>query len=178
MGSHPLLEPTMLHNISALRLSAFAPFPSLSPVVVTFPGSEMMKAKKTWHSNRSLVMRMHLNLMKNSRHPVMRMVFADDESGGVSDDSGFDDSGFDDPEDSGSGGGGFASVNQSAGSNELRTDVETLQAQQEALITRVRELQEIIQTMERDLLRLRPSWKTPWAGLQDRPQRYSRKLKD
>lgn len=46
------------------------------------------------------------------------------------------------------GGGGFASVNQGAGSNELRTDVETLQAQQEALITRVRELQEIIQTME------------------------------
>ncbi len=76
--------------------------------------------------------------------------FADDsEGGGSSDDSGFDDSGFDDPpSDGGSGDGGFSSVNQGAGSNELRTEVETLQAQQEALITRVRELQEIIQTME------------------------------
>ncbi len=81
--------------------------------------------------------------------------FADDAGGG-SDDSGFDDSGFDDSgfedssADSGSGGssGGFSSVDQATGGGELRTDIETLQAQQEALITRVRELQEIIQTME------------------------------
>ncbi len=44
--------------------------------------------------------------------------------------------------------GGFAGVQQGTTANELKTDVETLQAQQEALITRVRELQEIIQTME------------------------------
>ncbi len=44
--------------------------------------------------------------------------------------------------------GGFASVDPSTNQKELKTDIETLQSQQEALITRVRELQEIVQSME------------------------------
>lgn len=71
--------------------------------------------------------------------------FSDDQGGGQQEEN-FD--GFDDVGQMPAGGDGFASVNQGAASSELRTDVETLQAQQEALITRVRELQEIIQTME------------------------------
>lgn len=71
--------------------------------------------------------------------------FAEDAP--VADDSGFDDTGFDDAG-VGDTSGGFAGVDQGTQRNELKTDVETLQAQQEALISRVRQLQEIIQTME------------------------------
>ena len=68
--------------------------------------------------------------------------FAEESSGvdneGFGDESGFEDSGDD----------GFASVDQETDKNELKTDVENLQGQQEALISKVRELQEIISTME------------------------------
>lgn len=43
---------------------------------------------------------------------------------------------------------GFVSVDQKTDQDELKADVEILQGQQEVLISRVRELQEIIQTME------------------------------
>ena len=43
---------------------------------------------------------------------------------------------------------GFVSVDQKTDRDELRADVETLQGQQEVLISRVRELQEIIETLE------------------------------
>ena len=43
---------------------------------------------------------------------------------------------------------GFVSVDQKTDQDEIKADVETLQSQQEVLISRVRELQEIIQTLE------------------------------
>jgi len=51
-------------------------------------------------------------------------------------------------EEEGKGAGGFVSVDQKTDRDELKADVETLQGQQEVLISRVRELQEIIQTLE------------------------------
>ncbi len=59
---------------------------------------------------------------------------------------------------------GFSSVNQVAEGGELRTDVETLQAQQEVLITRVRELQEIIQTMDSRLAAAQSQLETAGVG--------------
>jgi hypothetical protein len=43
---------------------------------------------------------------------------------------------------------GFASLDQSTDKNELKGDVESLQSQQEALISKVRELEEILSTLE------------------------------
>lgn len=43
---------------------------------------------------------------------------------------------------------GFASVDQRTDKNELKGDVESLQSQQEALISKVRELEEILSTLE------------------------------
>jgi len=43
---------------------------------------------------------------------------------------------------------GFASVDQQTDKNELKGDVESLQSQQEALISKVRELEEILSTLE------------------------------
>ena len=51
-------------------------------------------------------------------------------------------------EEEGKGAGGFVSLDQKTDQDELKADVETLQGQQEVLISRVRELQEIIQTLE------------------------------
>ncbi|MFQ5449656.1 MAG: tetratricopeptide repeat protein [Nitrospinaceae bacterium] len=45
-------------------------------------------------------------------------------------------------------GGGFSSVDQKTDSKELQGDVENLQSQQEALISKVRELEEMIATLE------------------------------
>jgi len=68
--------------------------------------------------------------------------FAEDESfedsGGFEDDGGFAD---EDPD-------GFASVDQRTDRGELKGDVESLQNQQEALISKVRELEEILSTLE------------------------------
>jgi len=66
--------------------------------------------------------------------------FAEDESFG--DSGGFgDDDGFADED-------GFASVDQRTDKSELQGDVESLQNQQEALISKVRELEEILSTLE------------------------------
>ncbi len=46
------------------------------------------------------------------------------------------------------GGGDFSSINQDADSSALKVDVESLQSQQEALISKVRELEEILLTLE------------------------------
>lgn len=140
----------MLHNISRLTLVG------LCALSLTFSGCSYIPWMGDDESEEDLAFEQEFGDENASQFDEDQQAskdedgfFADDESGGGSDDSGFDDSGFDDPpSEGGSDGGGFASVNQGAGSNELRTDVETLQAQQEALITRVRELQEIIQTME------------------------------
>ena len=43
---------------------------------------------------------------------------------------------------------GFASVDQRTDKNELKGDVESLQSQQEALISKVRELEEVLSTLE------------------------------
>ncbi len=138
----------MLHNISRLTLVG------LCAMSLTFSGCSYIPWIGDDESEEDLAFEQEFGDENASEFDEEKQAsndedgfFADDESGGASDDSGFDDSGFDEPEDSGSGG-GFSSVNQGAGGSELRTDVETLQAQQEALITRVRELQEIIQTME------------------------------
>ena len=68
--------------------------------------------------------------------------FGEDESfsdsGGMKGDGGFAD---DDPD-------GFASGNQQAGRVELKGDVENLQTQQETLISKVRELEEVLNTLE------------------------------
>ena len=45
-------------------------------------------------------------------------------------------------------GGDFSSINQNADSSALQGDVESLQSQQEALISKVRELEEILLTLE------------------------------
>ena len=60
------------------------------------------------------------------------------DSGGMTGDDGFAD---DDPD-------GFASVNQQADRVELKGDVENLQTQQETLISKVRELEEVLNTLE------------------------------
>lgn len=66
--------------------------------------------------------------------------FAEDD--GFSDiDQGGDGFAEDEPE-------GFASVDQRTDRNELKGDVESLQSQQEALISKVRELEEILSTLE------------------------------
>ncbi len=68
--------------------------------------------------------------------------FAEDdsfsESDGMEDDEGFADDDSD----------GFASVDQRTDKGELKGDVESLQNQQEALISKVRELEEILSTLE------------------------------
>ena len=68
--------------------------------------------------------------------------FGEDESfsdsGGMEGDGGFAD---DDPD-------GFASGNQQADRGELQGDVENLQTQQETLISKVRELEEVLNTLE------------------------------
>ena len=70
--------------------------------------------------------------------------FAEDEQTGARDGDFGDDGGdFDNSAEV-----GFASLDQETGKNELVVDVENLQGQQEALIAKVRELQEIISTME------------------------------
>ena len=43
---------------------------------------------------------------------------------------------------------GFASIDQETDEGEIKTDIESLQGQQEALIAKVRELQEVISTLE------------------------------
>ena len=53
----------------------------------------------------------------------------------------------------------FASVEQKTNRGELKGDVESLQAQQESLTSKVRELEEIIQTMEPVIV----SWSIPLA---------------
>ncbi len=67
--------------------------------------------------------------------------FAEDDS--FSDSDGGDDDGFadEDPD-------GFASVDQRTDRGELKGDVESLQNQQEALISKVRELEEMLSTLE------------------------------
>ena len=50
--------------------------------------------------------------------------------------------------DSGGGDSGFSSLDPSADANELKGDVQSLQSQQEALISKVRELEEILITLE------------------------------
>jgi len=76
----------------------------------------------------------------------------DDRGGSAEDDFFAEDSGFSDidnedgfiegdPE-------GFASVDQRTDKNELKGDVESLQSQQEALISKVRELEEVLNTLE------------------------------
>ena len=61
-----------------------------------------------------------------------------DDSGGMEDDDRFAD---EDPD-------GFASVDQKTDRGELKGDVESLQNQQEALISKVRELEEVLITLE------------------------------
>jgi TolA-binding protein len=61
-----------------------------------------------------------------------------DDSGGMEDDDRFAD---EDPD-------GFASVDQKTDRGELKGDVESLQNQQEALISKVRELEEVLSTLE------------------------------
>ena len=61
-----------------------------------------------------------------------------DDSGGMKDDDRFAD---EDPD-------GFASVDQQTDRGELKGDVESLQNQQEALISKVRELEEVLSTLE------------------------------
>ena len=60
------------------------------------------------------------------------------DSGGMEDDDGFVD---DDPD-------GFTSVNQQTEQVEIKGDVENLQTQQETLISKVRELEEVLNTLE------------------------------
>jgi TolA-binding protein len=76
----------------------------------------------------------------------------DDDRGGSSEDDFFaEDQGFSDIDEEGFVDGdpdGFASVDQRTDKNELQGDVESLQSQQEALISKVRELEEILSTLE------------------------------
>jgi TolA-binding protein len=76
-----------------------------------------------------------------------------DNGGTIEDDFFADDEKFSDT-DKGSAGGvadapdGFASIDQPTDKSELKGDVESLQSQQEALISKVRELEEILSTLE------------------------------
>ncbi len=63
--------------------------------------------------------------------------FAEGEEGMMDEDQEFGDEGS-----------GFASIDQETDEQEIQTDIENLQGQQEALIAKVRELQEIISTLE------------------------------
>ncbi|MZG54713.1 MAG: tetratricopeptide repeat protein [Nitrospinae bacterium] len=67
--------------------------------------------------------------------------FAEDDSMSDSDRMEGDDFGDEDPD-------GFASVDQDTDRGELKGDVESLQNQQEALISKVRELEEMLSTLE------------------------------
>ena len=68
--------------------------------------------------------------------------FAEDDSFSKSDEMMEDDGcGDEDPD-------GFASVDQQTDRGELKGDVESLQNQQEALISKVRELEEVLSTLE------------------------------
>ena len=65
---------------------------------------------------------------------------------------------------------GFASVDQKTDQDELKADVEILQGQQEVLISRVRELQEIIQTFEPRLAATQDSLQNSLASSSEQSQ--------
>jgi len=66
--------------------------------------------------------------------------------------------------------GGFVSVDQKTDQDELKADVEVLQGQQEVLISRVRELQEIIQTFEPRLAATQDSLQNSMASSSEQTQ--------
>ena len=66
--------------------------------------------------------------------------------------------------------GGFVSVDQKTDRDELKADVEILQGQQEVLISRVRELQEIIQTFEPRLAATQDSLQNSLASSSEQSQ--------
>ncbi len=77
----------------------------------------------------------------------------DDRGGSMEDDFFAEDGGFSDADMGGEGSignepDGFSSIDQRTDKSELKGDVESLQSQQEALISKVRELEEILSTLE------------------------------